>query len=261
MRRLTLALTIACTAALATVILASAVAAAQPKPEFTLGFKALADQISEVVGEPLGNEYLTADGDSLQKTTKGLLVWRKADNWTAFTDGARSWVSGPEGIQARGNDERFPWEATSPVDGGDGLNSGTPWEASRTALSPQTGQLSTLNGRFLMLNMHGALFHQELRDFQENVAYAQWMRAGVIRVFATDSNSFKPWDGKRVGDRIADVAPFLREGNIKLLVTFVNNHQPVPGEAPDSSGWMDGYHQLSAPLLHPELARRLPDLR
>ena len=50
-------------------------------------------------------------GDALQQTTNGLLVWRKSDNWTAFTDGSQSWVNGPLGLQQRQNDQRFWWEA------------------------------------------------------------------------------------------------------------------------------------------------------
>jgi len=82
----------------------------QPKPEFRLGFKTLADLIPGVVGQPLENEHWGANGDSLQQTTTGLMVWRKADNWTAFTDGATTWINGPNGLQSRPNDERFPWE-------------------------------------------------------------------------------------------------------------------------------------------------------
>jgi hypothetical protein len=105
-----------------------------------------------------------------------------------------------------------------------------------------------LNGRFLMLNMHGALFHEDARDFRENVAYAQWMRVGVIRVFATDANTHKAWSGARVGNQIADMAPIFRSGNVRLIVALVNNHQPVPGEDPSSAGWMDGYYQLLLPF-------------
>ena len=83
----------------------------QPLFAFHLGFKALADQIPTVVGQPLQNEHYGANGDSLQQTTNGLLVWRKADNWTAFTNGSMTWVNGPYGIQERPNDARFPWEA------------------------------------------------------------------------------------------------------------------------------------------------------
>lgn len=38
------------------------------------------------------------------------MVWRKADNWTAFTDGHRTWINGPNGLQQRLNIERFAWE-------------------------------------------------------------------------------------------------------------------------------------------------------
>ncbi len=38
------------------------------------------------------------------------MVWRKAGNWTGFTDGYRTWVSGPAGLEARLNAERLPWE-------------------------------------------------------------------------------------------------------------------------------------------------------
>ncbi|HUX86747.1 MAG TPA: hypothetical protein VMW65_07070, partial [Chloroflexota bacterium] len=51
-----------------------------------------------------------ANGDGLQMTTRGMLVWRKADNFTAFTDGYRTWVNGPYGFQQRLNRERFCWE-------------------------------------------------------------------------------------------------------------------------------------------------------
>lgn len=81
-------------------------------PRFTLGFKTLADAIPNVVGQSLEDEHYAANGDSLQRTTTGLMVWRKADNWTAFTDGSRTWVNGPYGIMVRGNDERFDWESS-----------------------------------------------------------------------------------------------------------------------------------------------------
>ena len=62
------------------------------------------------------NEHHNAqNGDGLQETTAwhgkgGLLVWRKSDNWTAFTDGSTTWVNGPYGVQRRPNAERFAWE-------------------------------------------------------------------------------------------------------------------------------------------------------
>ena len=51
------------------------------KCQFVLGFKTLQDLIGhEIVGECLENEHYNAIGDSVQRTTNGMLVWRKADN-------------------------------------------------------------------------------------------------------------------------------------------------------------------------------------
>lgn len=84
--------------------------------EFKLGFAALAELIPTVVGVPLEDErHDSPNGDGLQATlmpngARGLMVWRKEDNWTAFTDGYRTWVNGPLGLQERLNTERFDWE-------------------------------------------------------------------------------------------------------------------------------------------------------
>jgi hypothetical protein len=101
---------------LAAHLLSPSAAAAQSGCEFRLGFKAIADRIPAVVGSCLEDEHFNpANGDSLQQTSRGLLVWRKADNFTAFTDGHRSWVNGPYGLQQRLNTERFPWEDGQPA--------------------------------------------------------------------------------------------------------------------------------------------------
>ncbi|MCC7105396.1 MAG: GerMN domain-containing protein [Chloroflexi bacterium] len=79
--------------------------------ELRLGFRALHDRVPDVIGECLEDEWHDADnGDALQRTTGGLLLWRKADNRTAFTDGATTWINGPLGLQSRPNDQRFAWE-------------------------------------------------------------------------------------------------------------------------------------------------------
>ncbi|MCL5959518.1 MAG: hypothetical protein M1358_09435 [Chloroflexi bacterium] len=78
---------------------------------FVLGFQTVHDLIPDIVGNCKVNEhYNPANGDALQETTGGLLVWRKADNFTAFTDGYRTWVNGPFDLQQRLNTERFDWE-------------------------------------------------------------------------------------------------------------------------------------------------------
>jgi len=108
MRRLALCIL----AVAAATVMLSGVALAQTTPQFKLGFKTLADMIPNVVGTPLEDEHYGPNGDSLQRTTTGLMVWRKADNWTAFTNGYITWVNGPFGLQQRLNSERFPWEST-----------------------------------------------------------------------------------------------------------------------------------------------------
>ena len=78
---------------------------------FVLGFATLHGLIPGIVGACLENEHHNpVNGDGLQATTNGLLVWRKADNVTAFTDGFRTWVNGPFGLQMRLNSQRFFWE-------------------------------------------------------------------------------------------------------------------------------------------------------
>jgi hypothetical protein len=89
-------------------------AAAQAGPEFRLGFQTLAQLIPNVVGQPLDNErHDPMTGDSVQPTTTGMMVWRKATNTTAFTDGSTTWVIGPLGLQSRPNDARFDWEGAA----------------------------------------------------------------------------------------------------------------------------------------------------
>ena len=79
---------------------------------FVLGFATLDSLIPGVVGACLDDErHDPVNGDGVQHTTKGLLVWRKSDNFTAFTDGYRTWVNGIYGVQARLNTQRFTWEA------------------------------------------------------------------------------------------------------------------------------------------------------
>src|SRR5687767_15596305 len=65
-----------------------------------------------VVGDCRSNEaFNPANGNAEQLTQRGLMVWRKSDNWTAFTDGFRTWVNGPFGLQQRLNTQRYAWEA------------------------------------------------------------------------------------------------------------------------------------------------------
>jgi hypothetical protein len=79
---------------------------------FVLGFAALHDAIPDTVGSCIEEaQYNANTGDGLQTTTNGLLVWRKLDNWTAFTTGSETYMIGPLGLQTRSNGERFWWES------------------------------------------------------------------------------------------------------------------------------------------------------
>ena len=79
--------------------------------KFVLGFKALHAMIPDTVGTCVENEqHHPSNGVTLQRTNNGLLVWQKATNHTSFTDGYRTWVLGPLGLQQRLNTEQFDWE-------------------------------------------------------------------------------------------------------------------------------------------------------
>ena len=78
---------------------------------FVMGFADMASIMGNIVGQPLQNEWYLANGDGIQMTTTGMMVWRKSDNWTAFTNGSMTWINGPYGVQERSNTDRFPWES------------------------------------------------------------------------------------------------------------------------------------------------------
>src|SRR5438876_9472969 len=90
-------------------------AGAQTRCGCVLGFASIRNLIGgNVVGDCRENEHFNpTNGNAEQGATGGLLVWRKVDNWTAFTDGFRTWVNGPVGLQQRLNSQRYSWEGDS----------------------------------------------------------------------------------------------------------------------------------------------------
>lgn len=102
-----------------------------------------------------------------------------------------------------------------------------------------------LNGGCLLLNHHELLFLPDLGIIGRDIGYCSFLGAGVIRVFATDSNFGFEWTGEKVGRRIGEIAPLLRAYGVKLIVALVNNHRPVPGEEKEAFGFFDGYDQLT----------------
>jgi len=108
-----------------------------PACQFALGFKTLHDMDAADVGDCLDSQIYVANGDAQQHTSKGLLVWRKADNWTAFTNGYKTWINGPQGLVSRLNTDHFPWEATPPP-------APTPAPAPSPSPAPSVDPASTL---------------------------------------------------------------------------------------------------------------------
>lgn len=129
--------------------------------QFVLGFAALHNQIPAVVGQCTGNEYHDGVGNGYQNTVNGTLAWRKADNWTAFTNGYQTWVSGPYGVRQRLNTQRFPWEANR--EGLPILNDGT------TNPLPNVYYDDRSNAETLMLSWVNALNQRQYLR-----AYSYW---------------------------------------------------------------------------------------
>lgn len=77
------------------------------------GFAALREALgAETVGGCAQQAMSTASGDTQQRTTTGLLFWRKVDNVPGFTDGATTWLLGPSGLEMRAAPDLLPWEPT-----------------------------------------------------------------------------------------------------------------------------------------------------
>ncbi len=93
----------------------AAPAAAAPAPsaggcQFILGFASLHSLDPADIGDCQDNQAFAGNGDAQQHTTKGLMAWRKADNWTAFTNGYMTWINGPGGLVSRLNTQRCSFE-------------------------------------------------------------------------------------------------------------------------------------------------------
>ena len=138
--------------AVALTLLVAGTSRTESGPEFRFGFKAFANQIPDVVGAPLENEHFdSVAGVMLQKTTTGVMTWSKADNQVSFTDGGRTWIQGPSGVQLQADEvevseEAPPVSATEPASS----NTSDPPAASGSASSDEStaapGAVSTTPG-------------------------------------------------------------------------------------------------------------------
>lgn len=73
-------------------------------------FSGLQQQVP-AIGHCLGDSARTGNGDVVQPTSGGLLVFRQSTATPAFTDGYHTWTIGPLGLQERLNSRAFSWEA------------------------------------------------------------------------------------------------------------------------------------------------------
>ena len=64
--------------------------AAGPEHSYVLGFEQLHQQIGSAMGEPVEDEHPTHDADAVQRTTRGLAVYRHGEA-PSFTDGWRTY--------------------------------------------------------------------------------------------------------------------------------------------------------------------------
>jgi hypothetical protein len=73
-------------------------------------FKTLVQAVGEgTVGRCLEDEYVNLlEGDTHQRTTRGVLVWRKASGVAMFTDGTTSWYGCPRVVVRRPSREPWP---------------------------------------------------------------------------------------------------------------------------------------------------------
>lgn len=155
--------------------------------EFVLGFKTLRDLIGhDIVGECLESEHHSANGDSVQQTTGGLLVWRKADDWTAFTDGYRTWINGPNGLEQRLNSERFPWEPDYAPGGSIATPSPRP-----TAPTPPPLPTSTPPPTIDPILAHA--YHVMRRSQIGNEIADMFVRLGASATFGALGDSISQW--------------------------------------------------------------------
>lgn len=110
-----------------------------------LGFKAIHDIIPDIVGDCLQNWHYNSNGDYVQATTGGLLIRRKSDGWTAFTDGFRTWINGPHGLEERLNTQRFSWELDYAPGGAVATPTPTPIPPTPTPIPPTSTPTPTVD--------------------------------------------------------------------------------------------------------------------
>jgi hypothetical protein len=68
-------------------------------PAFSFGFGTLAEALGPSMGEPTECAHVdTLTGDTYQQTTKGLAIYRRAENSPTFVSGSDRWTLGADGL-------------------------------------------------------------------------------------------------------------------------------------------------------------------
>ncbi len=129
--------------------------------QFILGFATLEAMIPTQVGQCLNDQTFAGNGDATQNTTGGVLVWRKADNWTAFTDGYHTWINGPYGLAERLNTQRYSWEANP---------NNLPTVDTQAAVPTETGVVAT-PANLIAHTFYASTYHEGTGTQQAHTIY------------------------------------------------------------------------------------------
>jgi hypothetical protein len=88
--------------------------ASEQVPRFILGFARLKQRLGQTMGEALECEHPNpANGDTLQQTTTGLAVFRRASGELQFTDGWRHWALTGNNLIIWDGQDQAPAEQTA----------------------------------------------------------------------------------------------------------------------------------------------------
>jgi uncharacterized protein YkwD len=185
------------------------------------------------------------------------MAWRKADNWTAFTNGSRTCVNGPYGVMERSNEARFEWEAgeESPA-----ASAGPRVVPSARGVAPQPApsqspEAAAEQAALEMINrsrQENGIGPVAMDGALQQVAQAH-ARDMAARGFFDHTNP----DGLRAGDRLraAGIGFSAMAENIGWSQGYPSptdgvrsNHQRMMSETPPNDG-----HRVS--ILNPRLTR------
>ena len=157
-------------------------------------------QRTATVGACLENQRVDANGNVEQRTARGLLVFRKKDDFTFFTDGERTWAHGPQRLEARLNTESFNWEPTREYRG--------------VALGNREND-SDLRA---WIDTYGSLGHGRL-------SYDNWVRNGKPR----DSDGKPMTDSLQLAlSRLSRISPDELETKRRQIIGFIWGKEELP---------------------------------